>query len=181
MAKKVTRPPDTTSYNRYVVSSGGPNTTDRVGNTSRVSGISSDSLRDYILDNQFPLSNTESMSPYYLYSVKEVAVILKKAEDTIRKESQRTSIGTHKAGRYWFNSKQVQDLKKSFAQKRKNYLRRKQPEEETLLYALFERLTKMEQLLSNLLTDRNRFHNLLWEWLQQISGRLEDVERRSKK
>lgn len=177
MAKRVDRPPDTTSHNIYDVNGEGQTRTSRIDKNNRVSGILNSKLgrKDHLHGET--AHYTRYMSPYYLYSVKEAAIILKKAEDTIRKEAQRTSIGTHKEGRYWFNSKEVEDLKKSFDEKRKNYMQRKKPQEESLIYSLFQRLTKIEQLLHNLLIDRDRFHALLYEWMSNLATRIEDLER----
>ena len=171
MAKRIKRPHDITSYNKYGVSGGGENQKDRPDTKDSA-------LEEYLASKSNNMCYIRDMSPYYLYSVKEVAVILRKAHDTIRKEALRTDIGIHKEGRYWFNSKEVEDLKKSFDQKRKDYLRRDKPEDESLIFALFQRLTKSEQILGNLIQDRERFRVILFEWMQNLMGRIEDLEKR---
>jgi IS30 family transposase len=90
------------------------------------------------------------------YSVKEVAQILGKAPDTIRKESRRAQIGAHKDGRYWFTNQDILSLQQSFEEKRLPRV-----PADNLLFTLFSRLTHVEQSLQ-------RFQILFYEWFTNM-------------
>jgi IS30 family transposase len=115
------------------------------------------------------------MSPHYLYSVREVAAILEKAEDTIRKEARRIQAGTVKEGRYWFNTADVEQIRESFLGKRKTYLQRHDESGDNLLYALFARIAHCERLLKAHGDEHERFMKIFYEWFQQIESFRKEV------
>lgn len=171
MAKRIDKPDDTTSHNRYEVFGHS-----RIG-TDRVSNIDSASREISELALAKLCSTIPNMSPYYLYSVREVSAILHKAEDTIRKEARLARIGTCKEGRYWFNANDVQALEKSFAGKRKDYLHRQPKEVFNLSYALFQRITAIEHMVKDLIADRERFSILFYEWFTKMEDWRMSVEK----
>lgn len=173
MAKEITPPADFTSHNRYLAPQGGEVRTDRADAINPAPNPKD--LLDSIIRGTI-----HNMSPYYLYSVREVAAILSKAEDTIRKEAKSASIGIQKEGRYWFNSANVEELKTSFDNKRKDYLHRQTREVFSLSYALFQRITAIEKMMKEFIADRERFSVVFYEWFTRMNAFKESVEERLK-
>ena len=181
MAKRVSRPSDFTSYNKY--SKRGDDT----GDTSIAKEYRSDepgkSYKNNRENGDFGLPLSSGMSPQVLYTVRDAAQILEKAPVTIRKEARTKEIGTIKGQGYLFTDQDVLALAASFEDKENN---RRHPldkpsDEISVARALFERVVYLTNVMVEFKKDRDRFLVMFQEIYDQYSLFQEETEKRLKK
>lgn len=153
MPKEDKQPEENTSYNIYFES--GP--------------ISSD-------------SNTETvalgpMSPYYLYSTAEMALLLNKAEVTVRLEARKKGIGIRKDGRWWFTHENRVEMMKEFDKKRR-------PRgaivsgDISIPASIMQRQDMLAQAVRQLALEHRQAAQQMWHIVSVFTERFERIEER---
>ena len=181
MAKRVSRPSDFTSYNKYSKGEGSTRDT-RIAKEYR-SDESGKSYKNHRENGDFGLSLSSGMSPSVLYTVRDAAQILEKAPVTIRKEARTKEIGTIKGQGYLFTDRDVLALAASFESKenRRRHPLDKPSNEISVARSLFEQVVYLREVMVEFKKDRDRFLVMFQEIYDQYRLFQEETEKRLKK
>ena len=178
MAKRVSRPSDFTSYNKY------SKREDDIGDTSIAKEYrSAESEKSNGQNGVSVLPLSSGMSPQVLYTVRDAAQILEKAPVTIRKEARTKEIGTIKGQGYLFTDQDVLALAASFESKEnsRRHPLDKPSDEISVARALFERVVYLTDVMVEFKKDRDRFLVMFQEIFDQYRAFQEETEGRLKK
>jgi len=178
-AKRVTNPPDFTSYNKY--SEGG----DDAGDPSIAKEYrSAEPEKTPFLPDLGVLSlPTGTVSPQVLYTVRDAAQILDKAPVTVRKEARTKEIGTIKGQGYLFTDRDVLALSTSFKDKEnsRRHPLDKPSNEISVSRALFEQVVYLREIVIEYQKERDRFLMMFQEIYDQYRAFQEETEERLRK
>ena len=151
MAKEDNRLSGDTSYNKY-----------SKFNTSAV-------------DTSIDTSASWPMSPYYLFSTAEMALLCKKRPVTVCLEARRRKIGTKKDGKWYFNEDERLKLIESFAHKRQPQTTTIPPDNISLLANILQRQDFLARAVTLLRKENETIMHTLWdvqqkylEWLEEL-------------
>jgi len=156
MPKEDIQPEKSTSYNTYSI----PET------------VSADTDTDTVA--------LGPMSPYYLYSTAEMALLLNKAEVTVRKEAREKGIGVRKDGRWWFNHDSRVALMEAFDKKRKPAGALVSGDTISLPASIMQRQDMLAQAVRQLAIERRQAVQQMWHIVNSFTERFERIEERLK-
>ncbi len=117
------------------------------------------------------------MSPFYLFSTAEMAVLLNKSPITIRLEARKKHIGTKKDGRFYFNDDEKRRMIESFMGKKRAIVSSDIP----IMTAVMRRMDVMAEATKRAIVDTQRTTLLLREIFDKLSERIEALEEKLKK
>jgi len=177
-AKRVNRPSDDTSYNKYSTGEEETHGTN-IGKSLQKNVAYSETVSGFLAQNP------DDMSPLVFYDIQDAAKILEKAPVTVRKEAREQHIGTIKGQGYLFNDRDILKLMAIFEdreERRRHPMDRGKPKEQVgIARAVFEQLVYLKKIVLECKKDRERFLMLFQDFFNDYQAWREEVNEKLKR